>query len=231
MADITSIPAARVPVLEPGSNIMSREWYRFLFNQFGQTGGGTTDVSISDLALAPFSDAETEASLGLVRDDVQGLLSAPPPAPIVRRAASFANTATQTLSSPNTATAITFNTTVHSRGIGLQSSSQIHPGVAGAFYLSLVAEMDKTGGGNALVWIWLRKNGADVPNAAFKWRVNGSGAATVFSAAATVVVGQTDYLEVMWASDTTSATLEATASTAYSPAGPSALLSITQVDP
>ena len=43
MADITSIPAARVPLLEPGTAIMSREWYRFLFNQFGQTGGGTTD--------------------------------------------------------------------------------------------------------------------------------------------------------------------------------------------
>jgi hypothetical protein len=227
MADITSIPAARVPVLEPGTNIMSREWYRFLFNQFGQTGGGTTGLALSDLELAPLGEAN---AAGLV-DEVQGLLSAPPPEPIVRRAASFANTTTQTLSSPNTATAITFNTTVHSRGIGLQSSSQIHPGVAGAFYLSLVAEMDKTGGGNALVWIWLRKNGADVPNAAFKWRVNGSGSATVFSAAATVVVGQTDYLEVMWASDTTSATLEATASTAYSPAGPSALLSITQVDP
>jgi hypothetical protein len=227
VADITSIPAARVPVLEPGTNIMSREWYRFLFNQFGQTGGGTTGLALSDLELAPLGEAN---AAGLV-DEVQGLLSAPPPEPIVRRAASFANTTTQTLSSPNTATAITFNTTVHSRGIGLQSSSQIHPGVAGAFYLSLVAEMDKTGGGNALVWIWLRKNGADVPNAAFKWRVNGSGSATVFSAAATVVVGQTDYLEVMWASDTTSATLEATASTAYSPAGPSALLSITQVDP
>jgi hypothetical protein len=227
MADITSIPAARVPVLEPGTGFMSREWYRFLFNQFGQTGGGTTGLALSDLELAPLGEAN---AAGLV-DEVQGLLSAPPPEPIVRRAASFANTTTQTLSSPNTATAITFNTTVHSRGIGLQSSSQIHPGVAGAFYLSLVAEMDKTGGGNALVWIWLRKNGADVPNAAFKWRVNGSGSATVFSAAATVVVGQTDYLEVMWASDTTSATLEATASTAYSPAGPSALLSITQVDP
>jgi hypothetical protein len=227
MADITSIPAARVPVLEPGTGFMSREWYRFLFNQFGQTGGGTTGLALSDLELAPLGEAN---AAGLV-DEVQGLLSAPPPEPIVRRAASFANTATQTLSSPNTATAIIFNTTVHSRGIGLQSSSQIHPGVAGAFYLSLVAEMDKTGGGNALVWIWLRKNGVDVPNAAFKWRVNGSGSATVFSAAATVVVGQTDYLEVMWASDTTSATLEATASTAYSPAGPSALLSITQVDP
>jgi len=227
MADVTSIPASRVPLLEPGTSFMSREWYRFLFNQFGQTGGGTTALTLSDLELAPLGEAN---ATGLV-DEVHGLLSAPPPEPIVRRAASFANTTTQTLSSPNTATAVTFNTTVHSRGIGLQSSSQIHPGVAGAFYLSFVAEMDKTGGGNALVWIWLRKNGADVPNAAFKWRVNGSGSATVFSATATVVVGQTDYLEVMWASDTTSATLEATASTAYSPAGPSALLSITQVDP
>lgn len=227
MVDITSIPAARVPLIEPGTTIMSREWYRFLFNQFGQTGAGTTGLALSDLELAPLGEAN---AAGLV-DDVQGLLSAPPPVPVARRAASFANTASQTLSAANTATAITFNTTIHARGIGLVSSTQIHPGVAGTFYLSLSAEMDKSGGGNALVWIWLRKNGVDVPNAAFKWRVNGSGSATVFGATATVVVGQTDYLEVMWASDTTSAILDATAATAYSPAGPSALLSITQVDP
>lgn len=230
MADITSIPAARVPVLEPGSNIMSREWYRFLFNQFGQTGSGTTDLSISDLSLAPFSGAEAEAATDLLRADVQGLLSAPPPEPVTRRGAGFANSATQALGGANTATAVTFDVTNYTAGIGLSSSSRVTPSCAGAYFVSFIAQLDKTTGGDAIVYLWLRKNGADLANTAKRWRIRGDDAEVTFALSTTVVLGQGDYLEVMWAADNANVTLDATASTAFSPAGPSALLSITQVD-
>jgi len=230
MADITSIPAARVPLLEPGSTIMSREWYRFLFNQFGQTGGGTTDISISDLSLAPFSAAETEAVVGVLRDDVQGLSLAPPVVPVPRKVGSFASTATQTLAAIDTATAVTFNTTLVSAGIGLASSSQVSPGVAGAYLVAFDAQLDKTSAGDASAYIWLRKNGTDLANTAKRCRVQGNDAEVGFSLVTTILLAQTDYIQVMWASPDINVTLDATAATAFSPAGPSALLSITQVD-
>lgn len=230
MADITSIPAAQVPLLEPDSRVMSREWYRFLFNQFGQTGSGTTDISISDLALAPFSDAETEATLDLMRADIQGLSVAPPVVPVPRRAAAFANSATQSLGGANTATAVTFNVTNYAAGIGLSSSSRVTPSCAGGYFVSFVAQLDKTTGGDALVYLWLRKNGADLANTAKRWRIRGNDAEVAFALSTTVALGQGDYLEVMWAADNANVTLDATASTAFSPAGPSALLSIMQVD-
>ena len=231
MADVTSIPAARVPLLEPGTQVMSREWYRFLFNQFGQTGGGTTDISLSDLALAPFSDAETEATMDLIRADVQGLALAPPQVVTQPRYASYANTAAQTLAGANTATVVTFDTTIQSAGVGLASSSQVKPGQAGTYLVSYGVQIDKTAGGDSQLWLWLRKNGTDLANTARQWRVKGSDGEAGHTLTLTVQLAQTDYLQAMWASDSTNVTLAAVAATAFSPAGPSALLSITQVNP
>jgi hypothetical protein len=226
MADITSIPAARVPLIEPGTGFMSREWYRFLFNQFGQTGGGTTGLALSDLELAPLGEAN---AAGLV-DDVQGLLSLPPIVPPVPRRAAFANSANQTTTA-NTATAVTFNVTTFTNGVGLVSSSQVTPGQAGDYLVNYRVQFDKTTGGDAPAWVWLRKNGVDVANSTTHWHVKGSEAEGTPSFGYLIQMGQTDYLQLMWATSDANVILLAPAATAYSPAGPSALLNIIQVDP
>jgi len=41
----TQIPAPRVPVIDPATGLMSREWFRFLNNVFEQLGGGTGAAS------------------------------------------------------------------------------------------------------------------------------------------------------------------------------------------
>lgn len=51
--DITNIPAPRVPLADPKTGLISREWYRFLFNQFRLTGGGTNPTSLEDLQIGP----------------------------------------------------------------------------------------------------------------------------------------------------------------------------------
>jgi hypothetical protein len=40
MLNITQIPSARVPITEDGEALISREWYRFLFNLFTLNGSG-----------------------------------------------------------------------------------------------------------------------------------------------------------------------------------------------
>lgn len=57
MPDITKIPAPRVPVLDPVTGLMTREWYRFFYNLFVLTSDGETDVSIDDLLKGPPADA------------------------------------------------------------------------------------------------------------------------------------------------------------------------------
>jgi len=41
----TQIPAPRVPVIDPATGLMSREWFRFFNNVFEQLGGGTGAAS------------------------------------------------------------------------------------------------------------------------------------------------------------------------------------------
>lgn len=51
--NITNIPAPRVPLADPKTGLISREWYRFLFNQFQLTGSGVNPTSLEDLQVGP----------------------------------------------------------------------------------------------------------------------------------------------------------------------------------
>lgn len=53
MPNITSIPAPRVPFIDERTGLISREWYRFMLNLFTLTGSGASDLTITDLAIAP----------------------------------------------------------------------------------------------------------------------------------------------------------------------------------
>lgn len=53
MPNITSIPAPRVPFIDERTGLISREWYRFMLDLFTLTGSGASDLTITDLAIAP----------------------------------------------------------------------------------------------------------------------------------------------------------------------------------
>jgi len=56
MPNITNIPAGRVPLIDPRTQLISREWYRFFVNLFNLTGAGTNEVSLEELQYAPASE-------------------------------------------------------------------------------------------------------------------------------------------------------------------------------
>lgn len=53
MANITSIPAARVPFIDERTGLISREWYLFLINLFALSGSGTNSISLADVQVSP----------------------------------------------------------------------------------------------------------------------------------------------------------------------------------
>lgn len=55
MADVTNIPAPRVPFIDDRTGLMSREWYRFFLSLFNLTGAGANPISLDDLQVAPES--------------------------------------------------------------------------------------------------------------------------------------------------------------------------------
>lgn len=62
---LTRIPGNQVPVLE-NNGLMSREWYRFFYNLFQITGGGSSDVTPAELQAEV--DALDAAVSGLATD-------------------------------------------------------------------------------------------------------------------------------------------------------------------
>lgn len=52
---ITNIPPPRVPLVDPQTGFISREWYRFLYNLFTLTGEGRSAITTVDAALEPVS--------------------------------------------------------------------------------------------------------------------------------------------------------------------------------
>ena len=83
MLDITNIPPPRVPIIDERSGLLSREWYRFFLSLFRLTGGGSNDITLDDIQLAPQSqvdfgdlnDSYNQAQLSYLPEQINSLQS------------------------------------------------------------------------------------------------------------------------------------------------------------
>jgi hypothetical protein len=76
MPNVTNITPPRVPLTDPNTGIITREWYRFFLNLFTLTGGGTNDVSLSDLQKGPPMSTEVYEEINNIYN--RALLASPP---------------------------------------------------------------------------------------------------------------------------------------------------------
>lgn len=76
MAENTNITPPRIPLLDPNTGFVSREWYQFFLSLFNLTGAGTSDISLSDLQVGPPPLESTyEYSITVAQDDTLTWLS------------------------------------------------------------------------------------------------------------------------------------------------------------
>jgi len=225
--NITKIPASRVPVTDPQTGLVSRDWYRFFFNLFNLTGSGANAVTLDDLQIGP--SADQNAALAALETQIQGLSLAPPPREYrTPRYGSFYDTTTQTAAAINTAYSMTFNTTDLSVGVTRGTpTSRIYVDRPNIYNIQFSAQLDKTSGGVGLIWIWLSKNGVDVPNSATQIRVQGNNAETVAAWNFLLQMNADDYFELKWAVDDISVQIQAFAAAAPVPGIPSIILTVT----
>jgi hypothetical protein len=73
--NLTNITPPRVPLLDPKTNLISREWYRFFLNLFVLTGGGQNTASLTDLQLGP--PMPTQEDFGEVVIDIESAQKQP----------------------------------------------------------------------------------------------------------------------------------------------------------
>jgi hypothetical protein len=135
-----------------------------------------------------------------------------------------------TAAATNTAYAITYDTPPMANGISLGSpTSRIVFEEGGTYLLAFSAQITSTSGSTVAFRFWPRINGVDIAGSTMVANLHQNNSTTVISRTAVFQVSAGDYLEAMWATDSTSGYLHATAATAYAPAAPSTSLSITRI--
>jgi len=178
------------------------------------------------LAYAP--EAPTQSDIVALQDQITALQQQPPPKEFrTPRFGSFYDTTTQTAAAINTAYAMTINTTDLSQGVYIGSpASRIYVDRPNVYNVQFSAQLDKTTGGTGLVWIWLRKNGVDVPDSTGFVRLQGNNAELLAAWNYLVQLNAGDYIELMWEVDDTSVQILYEAATAVHPATPSVIVTV-----
>jgi len=189
------------------------------------------DAKVNSLAQATgvTPPAATESDIAVIQSQLQALALSPPPKEFRSpRYGSFYDTTTQTAAAINTAYAMTFNTTDLSVGVTRGTpTSRIFVDRPNIYNVQFSAQVDKTSGGVALVWVWLRKNGVNVPDSAGQIRIQGNNAEILAAWNYVIQLNAGDYIELMWEVDDTSVILLAEAASAVHPSIPSVILTVT----
>lgn len=226
--NITNITPPRVQLADPNTGLVSREWFRFFESLFRLTGNGQNDFTLQDVQIGPDGDAASLAAV--LQTEIQNLSVSPPYTPqLVRhRYGSFYDTTTQTAAAINTAYAMTFNTVDLSVGVTRGTpTSRIYVDTLNVYNVQFSAQVDKTSGGVGFIWIWLRKNGVNVPDSAGQIRIQGNNAEVLAAWNYIIELNAGDYIELMWEVDDTSVILLAEVASAVHPSVPSIILTVT----
>lgn len=145
-----------------------------------------------------------------------------------RNFGAFAKTNNATLAAINTATPIALNSTISANGVAL-SGNQIQVSQSGLYSFSVSFQLAATSSSIKDVYLWFRKNGVDLPNTAIIHSLESGTAKSVQSRTLNISLNANDYIELYWASPDTGVSLSAVAATAFSPAAPSVILNVNQV--
>lgn len=129
----------------------------------------------------------------------------------------------------NTAYALTFTSSL-SEGIANGTpASRIVFEEGGHYMISFSAQISSTSSSTVAFRFWPRINGTDVTGSTMVASLHQNNSTIVVTRTASFVMSADDYLEAMWAVDSTSGFLEAAGATAYAPAAPAATISITRL--
>jgi hypothetical protein len=243
MPNITNITPPRVPLTDPRTGLIAREWYLFFLSLYDQTGGSTTSLediqkgppaetvdANAILSAAQLSSGTLPSDLAPLETAIQALAVAPAYTPQLPRLryGSFYDTTDQTAALANTAYAMTFNSTDITNGVYIGSpTSRVYVDTVNLYNIQFSAQLINTAGGAHNIWIWLRKNGTDVANSATTLRLQGNNTELVAAWNYLLSMNAGDYFELMWEVSDTSVSLFHDVATAIHPDIPSVILTVT----
>ena len=142
---------------------------------------------------------------------------------------SFYDTTTQNVVGVNTYQPVRLNTTDLSNQVSIANSSHIVVANSGVYNIQFSLQIDKSQGSLAHVYIWLKKNGVDVPNSATELAVQGTSSEIVAAWNFVVSASANDYYELMWSSTDDHIQIKARTASGVVPAIPSIILTVVSV--
>lgn len=142
----------------------------------------------------------------------------------------FIKTSDQTPAAANTAYAITWDSATIANGVSIDGGtpSRIVVANAGLYKFSAAFQLTSSSASVKNVWLWFRKNGADVASSALVSSLDSATAIRTPSRSQFFSLAAGDYIELMFASDSTAMTIDNIPATAFAPAAPAASLSVNQ---
>ena len=145
--------------------------------------------------------------------------------------ANLIRTTDLTAAAVNTAYAIQYDTPTGNEGISLDGTdpTKIVFAEGGEYLLMFSAQISSTSSSTVNFYFWPRLNGTDATGSTMVNALHQNNATLVVSRAAKFDVAAGDYLQVMWAVDSTQGFLDARAATAFAPAAPATTLAITRM--
>jgi hypothetical protein len=143
----------------------------------------------------------------------------------------FFSTQAQTLALSNTGYAVTFNETYLDNTVTIVDSTKVTCAIGGVYNFQFSAQAKSTSGSSKHVFLWLRREGDDIGYSTRQTTMSGSGQHIPLSWSFSIDMSSGQYMEFIWASDSTGVSLEAISATSPHTGIPSAVLAVNYVAP
>ncbi len=142
----------------------------------------------------------------------------------------FTKTTDQTPAVINTEYLLTFDNTQISNGVIIGgTTSQIIVPESGLYQFDATIQLTSGSSSSKNIWVWWKKNGTAIANSARLVTSDLNNGYIPIALNETVSLAANEYVELAFAADSTNVTVDSVASTAFAPAAPAVVLSVTQV--
>jgi len=215
------MPIPTLPVIGASLDQWGRQLTQYLSLNLSKLGFKTADDNPSDNGIILWDEVNGYPVVSKNNEFVQ----------IVLEDGQYAGavTADQTAAATNTAYALTYTSSIADGITNGTPASRIVFDEAGQYMISFSAQIASTSSSTVNFWFWPRINGTDVTGSTMKNALHQNNSVLVVSRSAIFDVSANDYLEAMWAVDSTNGFLDATAATAFAPAAPASTIAITRL--
>jgi hypothetical protein len=142
----------------------------------------------------------------------------------------FTKTTDQTPAVINTEYLLTFDNTQISNGVTIGgTTSRIIVPESGLYQFDATVQLTSGSSSSKNIWVWWKKNGTAIANSARLVTSDVNNGYIPIALNETVSLAANEYVELAFAADSTNITVDSVAATAFAPAAPAVVLSVTQV--